>query len=61
MIWILSEEDSIAYLEGGWDAYHVEEMIVEGLLQQDIHEVVAVVLCDNSAIAFYVGAAGDVL
>jgi hypothetical protein len=55
MIYLMSEDDSIAYLEGGWDAYAVEERILEDLIQREVTEPVAVVLSDRSAVAFYVG------
>jgi hypothetical protein len=57
----MSEEDSIAYLEGGWDAYNVEECILEDLIQREVTEPVAVVLSDRSAVAFYVMSPGVVL
>lgn len=31
MIYLLSEEESIGYLEGGWEAYAVEERVLEHL------------------------------
>jgi hypothetical protein len=56
VIYLLSEDDSIAYLDrNSWDAYDVEERIVEELIRQEVTESVAVVLSDRSAVAFYVG------
>jgi hypothetical protein len=61
MILMLNDEDSLAYLEGGWPQYDVEERIIEDLIRQDVTDVVAVVLADNSAVAFYVDSAGKIL
>src|SRR5262249_42541115 len=58
---ILTDEQSILYLEGGWDAYRIEEDILEHLDRQHITEPVAVVLSDRSAVAFYVTQPGVVL
>ena len=35
MVYILSEDDSIAYLEGGWEQFDVEERIVEELIRRE--------------------------
>jgi len=61
MIYLLSEEDSIAYLEGGWEQFDVEERIVEELIRDEVTEPVAVVLSDNSAVAFYVATGGHII
>jgi len=61
MIVMLDDEDSLAYLEGGWPQYDVEERILEDLIRQDVTDVVAVVLADSSAIAFYVDGGGKIL
>jgi hypothetical protein len=60
MTYFMSEDQSIAYLEGGWDAYDVEERILEDLIQREVTEPVAVVLSDRSATAFYV-ATGEII
>lgn len=49
----LNEEDSIAYLCGGWDALAVEEYVLQDLALQQITTPVVVVLSDGTA-AFYV-------
>jgi hypothetical protein len=51
---ILSDEQSLLYLEGGWDAYRIEEDVLDDLTRQGVTEPVAVVLSDHSAVAFYV-------
>jgi hypothetical protein len=62
MIYILSEDDSLLYLDcHSWDAYDVEERTVEDLIQREVTEPVAVVLSDRSAVAFYVVSPGVVL
>ena len=57
----LTDEQSILYLEGGWDAYRIEEDILDHLDRQHITEPVAVILCDGSAVAFYVTKPGVIL
>jgi hypothetical protein len=59
MTYRMSEEDSIAYLEGGWDAYNVEEIILRDLVQREIAEPTAVLLSDGTT-AFYV-ATGEIV
>ena len=59
MIYLMSEEDSIAYLEGGWDAYNVEEIILRDLCQREVAEPTAVLLSDGTT-AFYV-ATGEII
>jgi len=59
MIYLMSEEDSIAYLEGGWDAYNVEEIILADLFQREVAEPTAVLLSDGTT-AFYV-ATGEII
>ena len=49
----LNDEDSIAYLCGGWDALAVEEYVLQDLALQQITTPVVVVLSDGTA-AFYV-------
>jgi hypothetical protein len=49
----LNEEDSIAYLFGGWDALAVEEYVLQDLALQGIDAPVVVVLSDGT-VAFYV-------
>jgi hypothetical protein len=61
MTFIRTDEQSILYLEGGWDAYHVEEDILDLLERQHITELVAVVLSDLSAVAFYVTKPGVIV
>jgi hypothetical protein len=58
---ILTDEQSILYLEGGWDAYRVEEDVLEHLDRQGVTDPVAVVLSDGSAVAFYVTKPGVIL
>lgn len=58
---ILTEEQSILYLEGGWDAYRIEEDVLDALSRQGVSEPVAVVLSDRSAVAFYITQPGVVL
>jgi len=60
MTYVLSEDDSLAYLEGAWDRADVEERIVRELWLAEITEPVAVLLSDHSAVAFYT-AQGEVL
>jgi hypothetical protein len=57
----LIEDQSLLYLEGGWDAYHVEEDVLDDLIHQGITAPVAVVLSDESAVAFYVTAPGVIV
>ena len=59
MTYFMSEEDSIAYLEGGWDAYNVEEIILRDLVQREVAEPTAVLLSDGTT-AFYV-ATGEII
>ena len=61
MTYILTEDQSIAYLDGSWEAFRVEEDVLEDLDRQGVAEPVAVVLSDRSAVAFYVTASGVVL
>jgi len=49
----LNEEDSIAYLLGGWDALAVEEYVLQDLAYQGVTTLVVVVLSDG-VVAFYV-------
>jgi len=58
---ILTEDQSILYLEGGWDAYRIEEDVLDDLDRQHITEPVAVILADHSAVAFYVTNPGVIL
>jgi hypothetical protein len=58
---LLTDEQSILYLEGGWDAYRVEEDVLDDLTRQGVTEPVAVVLSDHSAVAFYVTQPGVIL
>ena len=48
----LNEEDSIAYLFGGWDALAVEEYVLQDLALQGVDTPVVVVLSDG-VVAFY--------
>jgi hypothetical protein len=57
----MTEDQSLLYLEGGWDAYFVEEEILDALMREDITVPVAVVLSDYSAVAFYVTAPGVIV
>jgi hypothetical protein len=52
---------SILYLEGHWEAYRVEEDVLDHLRREGITQPVAVVLSDHSAVAFYVPPPGVVL
>lgn len=61
MTLILTDEQSILYLEGWEDAWQVELDVVEHLRHRHIHEHVAVLLSDHSAIAFYVDREGGIL
>jgi hypothetical protein len=49
----LNEEDSMAYLFGGWDALAVEEYVLQDLALQGVDTPVVVVLSDG-VVAFYV-------
>jgi hypothetical protein len=49
----LNEDDSIAFLCGGWEALAVEEYVLQDLAWQRITEPVVVVLC-NGTVGFYV-------
>ena len=49
----LNDDDSIAYLYGGWDALAVEEYVLQDLALQHIDIPVVVVLSDGT-VAFYV-------
>jgi hypothetical protein len=57
----LTDEQSILYLDGGWDAYRVEEDILDYIDDHGIYEPVAVVLSDGSAVCFYVTPPGVIL
>jgi hypothetical protein len=57
----LTDEQSILYLDDGWDAYRVEEDILDYLDRCGVHEPVAVTLSDGSAVCFYVTAPGVIL
>jgi hypothetical protein len=61
VIYILSEDDSLAYLEGAWDRADVEERVALELWLAEVAEPVAVVLCDRSAVAFYITSRGEVV
>ena len=62
MIYVLSEEDSIAYLDPhSWEACDVEERVARELWLAEVAEPVAVVLCDRSAVAFYLTSQGEVI
>lgn len=52
---ILSEDQSLEYLSGGWEQYRVEEDILDDLMLRHRTEPVAVVLSDESAVACYIG------
>jgi hypothetical protein len=54
---ILTPEQSALYDEGGWDAFHIEERIVEDLIQQGITEPCVVTL-DTGEILFAISAGG---
>jgi hypothetical protein len=56
---VLNEDDSIAYLCGGWDALAVEEYVAWDLALQGVEACVAVLLADGS-MAFYMEG-GEVL
>jgi hypothetical protein len=51
----LSEDDSIAYLCGGWDALTIEDRTAWDLALQGVDSCVAVVLSDGT-VAFYMEA-----
>jgi hypothetical protein len=57
----LTDEQSLLYLEGGWDAYRVEEDVLDDLARQGVTDPLAVVLSDRSAVAFYVTKPGVIL
>jgi hypothetical protein len=57
----LTDEQSILYLDGGWEAYRVEEDILDYLDRIGVWEPVAVVLSDASAVAFYVTPPGVIV
>jgi hypothetical protein len=57
----LTDEQSILYLDGGWEAYRVEEDILDHLDRLGITEPVAVILSDGSAVCFYVTKPGVIL
>jgi hypothetical protein len=59
-IYILTEDDSLAYLEGAWDRADVEERVTRELLLAEVTEPTAVLLSDRSAVAFYT-AQGEVI
>jgi hypothetical protein len=61
MLYILDEDQSLQYLEGGWEAYAIEEYVLTDLALRDIQEPVAVVLSDRSAVALYVSTPGVVI
>jgi hypothetical protein len=56
---VLTPEQSALYEEGGWDAFRIEETIVEDLIQRDITEPCIVTL-DTGEILFAISA-GDQL
>ena len=56
---VLNEDDSIAYLCGGWDALAVEEYVAWDLALQGVEACVALLLADGS-MAFYMEG-GEVL
>jgi hypothetical protein len=58
---ILTEEQSILYLEGGWNTFEVEDAVLDYLDKEGMTEPVAVVLSDRSAVAFYVTAPGVII
>lgn len=61
MTLLLTEEQSILYLEGWQDAWLVELEVIEYLRHRHIHEHVAVLLSDHSAVAFYVDREGSII
>jgi hypothetical protein len=58
---ILTPEQSTLWLAGNWEAYEVEETILEDLDRQHVTEPVAVILADHSAVAFYITKPGVIL
>ena len=58
---LLTDEQSLLYLEGGWDAFRVEEDVLDDLTRQGVTEPVAVILSDRSAVAFYIDGRGEVI
>lgn len=63
MIYILSEDDSLLYLDNphSWDAFDVEERVLRDLEMREVTEPVAVLLSDRSATCFYVTKPGVIL
>jgi hypothetical protein len=61
MMYVLTEDQSIQYFEGGWDRADVEERVSLELALVEVAEPVAVVLCDRSAVAFYLTSRGEVV
>ena len=57
----LTDEQSLLYLDSGWDAYRVEEDILDYLERRGVREPVAVLLSDTSAVAFYVTPPGVIV
>ena len=60
MVLILTDAQSIAYLDGGWSAYRVEEDGLDDVTRQGIREPVAAVLSDGTT-AFCVTEPGVIL
>jgi hypothetical protein len=57
----LTDEQSMLYLDGGWEAWRIEEDILDALARQGVTEPVAVLLSDGSAVCFYVTAPGVIV
>lgn len=60
MVVILTDEQSTQYLEGSWEAYRIEEDVLNDLEKQGVNEPVAVCLRDGTT-AFYVTAPGVIV